>query len=215
VDIICPQQRPQMATVKPGVFVVPNVKKDTKGQVVRVAAAARRQAFSGAGRWRPRKKRSASFPSKKPKSSWPPAGGSMPGQHGPGAGARRCARGAVAGTRPLMDKGWITPDCMIGRAGKSSARTCSSAWELPGPCISPRGSRGEVRSGRRSESQAPIFPGGRCGLSLVTSGGLPPLIHELRKLKPADASRRNQRAVSGTFQLDCVFAATALPSEIS
>ena len=26
--------------------------------------------------------------------------------------------GAVAGTRPLLDKGWITSDCMIGQSGK-------------------------------------------------------------------------------------------------
>ena len=42
VDIICPQQRPQMATVKPGVFVVPQAKKDTKGQIVRVSPQTRR-----------------------------------------------------------------------------------------------------------------------------------------------------------------------------
>src|SRR5512137_2295683 len=37
VDIICPQQRPQMATVKPGVFMVPHAKKHTRGQVVKVS----------------------------------------------------------------------------------------------------------------------------------------------------------------------------------
>ena len=37
VDIICPQQRPQMATVKPGVFMVPHAKKHRRGQIVKVS----------------------------------------------------------------------------------------------------------------------------------------------------------------------------------
>ncbi len=186
VDIICPQQRPQMATVKPGVFVVPSAKKDTKGQVVRVSPRLDDRLFRA---------RTVEM-TEEAECELPIEEADVVVAAGWGVNAlggmdlvRELAEvleGAVAGTRPLMDKGWITQDCMIGQSGKVIGPNLFISLGASGAMHFSTGfERAKFVLAVDQNPQAPIFQAADVGIVGDLREVLPPLILELRKLKPA------------------------------
>ena len=186
VDIICPQQRPQMATVKPGVFVVPHGKKHRKGQIVRVSPRLDDRLFRA---------RTVEI-TEEAQCGLPIEEADVVVAAGWGVNAlgnmdlvRELAEvleGAVAGTRPLLDKGWITPDCMIGQSGKVIGPNLFISLGASGAMHFSTGfERAKFVLAVDHNPQAPIFQAADVGIVGDLREVLPPLIEEFRKLKKA------------------------------
>jgi electron transfer flavoprotein alpha subunit len=186
VDIICPEQRPQMATVKPGVFVVPQKKKDGQGQVVRVTPRLDGRLFR-ARTLEIRDEAEADLPIEEADvvvaAGWGVNSlGGMDLVHELAA----VLEGAVAGTRPLLDKGWITSDCMIGQSGKVIGPNLFISLGASGAMHFSTGfERAKFVLAVDQNPQAPIFQAADVGIVGDLREVLPPLIRELRKLRPA------------------------------
>jgi electron transfer flavoprotein alpha subunit len=185
VDIICPERRPQMATVKPGVFVVPQAKNSTNGQVMRVSLQLDERLFRAR----------TTEVTEEAECELPIEEADVVVAAGWGVNAlggmdlvRELAEvldGAVAGTRPLLDKGWITPDCMIGQSGKVIGPNLFICLGASGAMHFSTGfERAKFVLAVDQNPQAPIFQAADVGIVGDLREVLPPLIHELRKLKP-------------------------------
>ena len=186
VDIICPQKRPQMATVKPGVFVVPHARKETGGQTVRVSPRIDDRLFRA---------RTVEI-TEEAECELPIEEADVVVAAGWGVNAlgnmdlvRELAEvleGAVAGTRPLLDKGWITSDCMIGQSGKVIGPNLFISLGASGAMHFSTGfERAKFVLAVDQNPLAPIFQAADVGIVGDLREVLPPLIQELRKLKLA------------------------------
>jgi len=186
VDIICPHQRPQMATVKPGVFVVLHPRKETEGPIVRVSPRLDDRLFRA---------RTVEI-TEEAECELPIEEADVVVAAGWGVNAlgsmdlvRELAEvleGAVAGTRPLLDKGWITSDCMIGQSGKVIGPNLFISLGASGAMHFSTGfERAKFVLAVDSNPQAPIFQAADVGIVGDLREVLPPLILEMRKLKPA------------------------------
>jgi len=186
VDIVCPELRPQMATVKPGVFVVPQAKQDRRGQIVRVSPRLDNRMFRA---------RTVEI-TEEAESDLPIEEAEVVVAAGWGVNAlgsmdlvRELAEvleGAVAGTRPLLDKGWITSDCMIGQSGKVIGPNLLVSLGASGAMHFSTGfERAKFVLAVDQNPLAPIFQSADVGIVGDLREVLPPLILELRKLRPA------------------------------
>jgi electron transfer flavoprotein alpha subunit len=186
VDIVCPQQRPQMATVKPGVFVVPQMKRDRKGQIVKVSPRLDDRLFRA---------RTVEI-AEEAECELPIEEADVVVAAGWGVNAlgnmdlvRELAEvleAAVAGTRPLLDKGWITQDCMIGQSGKVIGPNLFISLGASGAMHFSTGfERAKFVLAVDQNPLAPIFQAADVGIVGDLREVLPPLILELRKLKLA------------------------------
>jgi electron transfer flavoprotein alpha subunit len=186
VDIICPQQRPQMATVKPGVFVVPHSKKDRKGQIVKVSSRLDDRLFR-ARTVEITEEAECDLPIEEAEvvvaAGW---GVNALGNMDLVRELAEVLEGAVAGTRPLLDKGWITPDCMIGQSGKVIGPNLFICLGASGAMHFSTGfERAKFVLAVDQNPLAPIFQSADVGIVGDLREVLPPLILELRKLKLA------------------------------
>lgn len=116
--IICPQKRPQMATIKPGVFDLPVKKKGKKAEIVSISAQLSDKHF-----------RTKTLEVKEARLSgvtleeaeiviaagW---GVYSLGDLELVEELAELTGGVVGGTRPMVDKGWVPKECMIGQSGK-------------------------------------------------------------------------------------------------
>ena len=184
VDIVCPEQRPQMATVKPGVFVVPQAKKGTAGRVVKVTPRLSERLFR-ARTVEISDEAEVEMPIEEAEvvvaAGWGVNSlGGMDLVHELAA----VLEGAVAGTRPLLDKGWITSDCMIGQSGKVIGPNLFISLGASGAMHFSTGfERAKFVLAVDQNPQAPIFQAADVGIVGDLREVLPPLIHELRKLR--------------------------------
>ena len=184
VDIVCPERRPQMATVKPGVFVVPPEKADARGQVVRITPRLSGRLFR-ARTLEIRDEAESEQPIEQADvvvaAGWGVNSlGGMDLVHELAA----VLEGAVAGTRPLLDKGWITPDCMIGQSGKVIGPNLFISLGASGAMHFSTGfERARFVLAVDQNPQAPIFQAADVGIVGDLREVLPPLISELRKLR--------------------------------
>lgn len=119
VKIVCPQQRPQMATVKPGVMERPSRNEKRAGQIMKVEAQIKDEEF---------KCQTIEMVEQEPtgvpleESEVVVAGGWGLNSAGGFKLVEELAEvlgGAVAGTRPAVDAGWISEEQMLGSSGKT------------------------------------------------------------------------------------------------
>jgi electron transfer flavoprotein alpha subunit len=118
VKIICPEKRPQMATVKPGIFAPPQ-KQARRGEII----AFKPQVPSS------RVEVLEVIEEQEKTSSIEQAGKMVAGGWGLNAVGgfkmveelAQTIHAAVAGTRPAVDAGWLSHDAMIGQSGKTVA----------------------------------------------------------------------------------------------
>jgi len=184
VDIICPQQRPQMATVKPGVFVVPHAKEHRQGQIVRVSPQLEEGLFR-ARTLEITEHEATQLPIEEADivvaAGW---GVSALGGMDLVRELAEVLEGAVAGTRPLMDKGWITPDCMIGQSGKVIGPNLFISLGASGAMHFSTGfERAKLVLAVDQNPQAPIFQAADVGIVGDLREVLPCLIEQVKRLK--------------------------------
>jgi len=120
MHIICPQKKPQVVTVKPG--VLPKTVRDNtkKGKIIRVKPDVRDQDFSRIETVEeveePPKGKSLESADVVVCGGW---GMNALGDFSKVQELADILGGVVAGTRPAMDKGWVEEARMIGQSGKT------------------------------------------------------------------------------------------------
>jgi electron transfer flavoprotein alpha subunit len=119
VEIVCPERRPQMATVRPGVFPVPEPVEDASLSLLEEAVTpAPEDGLVEVLEVLPGEDEGADLE----EAEVVVAGGwgmGCLGGLGPLEELARLVGGVTGGTRPAVDKGWIPQDRMIGQSGRS------------------------------------------------------------------------------------------------
>ena len=117
ISIVCPEKRPQMATVAKGVFPVPEAETGRTGELITLGLAADLSS----------RVRTLEIVRTKPDgvpleaAKVVIAGGAGVGDANGWAEIKELANelnAAIGSTRPAMDNGWAEPESMIGQSGK-------------------------------------------------------------------------------------------------
>jgi len=183
MHIICPQRRPQMVTVKPG--VLPKAVRDEKkkGKIIRVKPDVRDKDFSrietvGVVEELPKGKSLES-------ADVVVCGGWGMNALGDFSRVQELADilgGVVAGTRPAMDKGWVEEARMIGQSGKTVKPGLFVSLGASGAMHYTTGFMGsKVVLAVDQNPQAPVFQTADIGIVGDLREILPCLIEELKK----------------------------------
>jgi electron transfer flavoprotein alpha subunit len=183
MHIICPQKRPQMATVKPGVLSKAVRNENRKGKIIRVKPDVRDKDFS--------RIETVEVVEEPPKGKAPESadvvvcGGWGMNALGGFSKIQELADilgGAVAGTRPAMDKGWVDESRMIGQSGKTVSPGLFVSLGASGAMHYTTGFMGsKVVLAVDQNPQAPIFQMADIGIVGDLCEVLPCLVEELKK----------------------------------
>jgi len=183
MHIICPQKRPQMATVKPGVFSKAVRDENRKGKIIRVKPDIGDKDFS--------RIETVEMVEEPPKGKALESadivvcGGWGMNALGDFSKAQELADtlgGAVAGTRPAVDKGWVEEARMIGQSGKTVSPGLFVSLGASGAMHYTTGFMGsKVVLAVGHNPQAPIFQMADIGIVGDLREVLPCLIEELKK----------------------------------
>ncbi len=184
ITIICPRKRPQMAAVKPGVFDLPARKTGGKAEIIKISPQLNDKHF-----------RARTIEVREAKSS---AVALAEAEVVVAAGwgvyslgdlklveeLAETVGGAVGGTRPVVDKGWITADRMIGQSGKIVSPRLFISLGASGAMHFTTGfGKSKFILAVEQNPQAPIFKVADVGIVGDLSEVLPCLIEEFKKLK--------------------------------
>jgi electron transfer flavoprotein alpha subunit len=183
MHIICPQRRPQVVTVKPGVLPKTVRDENKKGKIIRIKPDVRDEDFSRIETVEVVEE--------------PPQGKSLEsadvvvcggwGMNALGDFSRvqelaDILGGVVAGTRPAMDKGWVDEAQMIGQSGKTVSPGFFVSLGASGAMHYTTGFMGsKVVLAVDQNPQAPIFQMADIGIVGDLREVLPCLIEELKK----------------------------------
>lgn len=183
MHIICPQKRPQMATVKPGVLSKAVRDENRRGKIIKVKPDIGDKDFS-----RIETVEVVEEPPKgKPLESADVVvcGGWGMNALGDFSKIQELADilgGVVAGTRPAMDKGWVDEARMIGQSGKTVSPGLFISLGASGAMHYTTGFMGsKVILAVDQNPQAPIFQMADIGIVGDLHEVLPCLIEELKK----------------------------------
>ncbi len=178
-NIVCPQQRPQMATVVAGVFS--RVKTDAAAEVVREPVDEA-----------PGERTAREIERRRPESGGAPLSGAevvVAGGFGVGSKERwslidelaALLQGEVGATRPPVDEGWARPDQMIGASGVFVSPKLYIAAGISGMMHHLVGIHGaKTIVAINSDPKAPIFSTADYGIVGDLGDVLPALLHNLR-----------------------------------
>lgn len=183
MHIICPQKRPQVVTVKPGVLPKSVRDENKKGKIIRVKPDVRDQDFSRIETVEvveePPKGKALESADVVICGGW---GMNALGDFSKVQELADILRGAVAGTRPAMDKGWIDEARMIGQSGKTVSPGLFVSLGASGAMHYTTGFMGsKVVLAVDQNPQAPIFQMADIGVVGDLCEVLPCLIEELKK----------------------------------
>jgi electron transfer flavoprotein alpha subunit len=183
MHIICPQKRPQMATVKPGVFSKAVRDENRKGKIIKVKPDVRDKDFS--------RIETVEMVEESPKGKLLESadvvvcGGWGMNALGDFSKVQELADilgGAVAGTRPAVDKGWVDEARMIGQSGKTVGPGLFVSLGASGAMHYTTGFMGsKVVLAVDQNPQAPIFQMADIGIVGDLREVVPCLIEELKK----------------------------------
>lgn len=182
LKIVCPQRRPQMVTIKPGVMTKPQRVEGRKGEVVRFEvdiAQPRAETLEMV------EEEPQGIPLEAAEivvaGGW---GLQVAGGFGPVEELAGVLGGAVAGTRPAADKGWVPQDCLIGQSGKTVAPRLFISIGASGAMHFTTGFlKSKVILAIDRNPKAPIFEVADIGLVGDLRHLLPYLIEGLREMK--------------------------------
>jgi electron transfer flavoprotein alpha subunit len=183
MHIICPQRRPQVVTVKPGVLPKAVRDENKKGKIIRVKPDLRDEDF--------RRIETVEVVEEPPKGESVESadvvvcGGWGMNALGDFSKVQELAGilgGVVAGTRPAMDKGWVDESRMIGQSGKTVSPGLFVSLGASGAMHYTSGFVGsKVVLAVDQNPQAPIFQMADIGIVGDLREVLPCLIEELEK----------------------------------
>jgi electron transfer flavoprotein alpha subunit len=184
IDIICPQARPQMATVKPGVFATAATTKDRKGKVSIISPQLDDRLFR-AKTVAMKEKRPSELPLEEAKvvvaAGW---GINSLGSLDQVQELSDVVGGAIAGTRPLLDKGYIAETQMIGQSGKTVSPKLFISLGASGAMHFTTGfEKAKYVLAVDQNPQAPIFQVADVGIIGGLREVMPHLIEEFKKFK--------------------------------
>ncbi|HUW44387.1 MAG TPA: electron transfer flavoprotein subunit alpha/FixB family protein [Dehalococcoidia bacterium] len=183
MHIICPQRRPQVVTVKPGVLPKAVRDESRKGKIIKVRPDVRDKDFS--------RIETVEVVEESPKAKSVESadvvvcGGWGMNALGDFSKVQELADilgGVVAGTRPAMDKGWVDEARMIGQSGKTVSPGLFVSLGASGAMHYTTGFMGsKVVLAVDQNPQAPIFHVADVGIVGDLSEVIPCLIEELKK----------------------------------
>jgi len=183
MHIICPQRRPQVVTVKPGVLPKTVRDENKKGKIIRVKPDVRDEDFS--------RIETVEVVEESPKGKSLESadvvvcGGWGMNALGDFSRVQELADalgGIVAGTRPAMDKGWVDEARLIGQSGKTASPGLFVSLGASGAMHYTSGFMGsKVVLAVDQNPQAPIFQMADIGIVGDLREVLPCLIEELEK----------------------------------
>ncbi len=189
LKIVCPQKRPQMATVRPGIMEMPSKDEGKKGEIIRIAPNIKESDFRA---------EAVELVEEKP------AGASLEeaeivvaggwglysvGGFKPVEELAELLGGVVAGTRPAVDKGWVTEDRMIGQSGKSVSPRLFISLGASGAMHFTTGFlKSKVILAVDQNPEAPIFEVADIGIAGNLGDILPCLLEELKASRLEGAS---------------------------
>jgi electron transfer flavoprotein alpha subunit len=183
MHIICPQSRPQMVTVKPGVLPKAVRDENRKGKIIRVEPDVRDKDFSRIETVEvveePPKGESVESADVVVCGGW---GMNTLGGFSKVQELADIMGGVVAGTRPAMDKGWVDEARMIGQSGKMVSPGLFVSLGASGAMHYTTGFMGsKVVLAVDQNPQAPIFQMADIGIVGDLCEVIPCLTEELRK----------------------------------
>jgi electron transfer flavoprotein alpha subunit len=183
MHIICPQKRPQVVSVKPGVLPKAVRDENKQGKIIRVKPDVRDEDF--------RRIETVEMVEEPPKGKslesadvvvcggW---GMNVLGDFSRVQELADILGGVVAGTRPAMDKGWVDEARMIGQSGKTVSPGFFVSLGASGAMHYTTGFMGsKVILAVDQNPQAPIFQMADIGIVGDLREVLPCLIEELKK----------------------------------
>ncbi len=181
LKIICPHQRPQMATVKPGIFP-PTERKKRSGEVIPVKLEDRSSRLNIVEVVEEQEEATSLEQAEVVVvGGW---GLSSSGEFRAVNELAQILKGSVAGTRPALDAGWIPAGRMIGQSGKTVAPRLLVTLGVSGAAQFATG----VLSSKfilavDKNPHAPIFEMADIGIVGDLQEVLPLLIDKLRAIK--------------------------------
>ena len=183
MHIICPQRRPQVVTVKPGVLPKAVRDENKKGKIIRVKPDVRDEDFSRietvAVVEEPPQGKSLESADVVVCGGW---GLNALGDFSRVQELADILGGVVAGTRPAMDKGWVEEARMIGQSGKTVSPGFFVSLGASGVMHYTTGFMGsKVVLAVDQNPQASIFQMADIGIVGDLREVLPCLIEELKK----------------------------------
>jgi electron transfer flavoprotein alpha subunit len=183
MHIICPQRRPQVVTVKPGVLPKAVRDENRKGRIIRVKPDLRDEDFSRIETVEvveePPKGESVESADVVVCGGW---GMNALGGFSKVQELADIMGGVVAGTRPAMDKGWVDEARMIGQSGKTVSPGLFVSLGASGSMHYTTGfMSSKVVLAVDQNPQAPIFQMADIGIVGDLREVIPCLIEELRK----------------------------------
>jgi electron transfer flavoprotein alpha subunit len=180
LTIICPDKRPQMATVAKGVFPTPELDGKRTGETIPVTLPAKM----------PHRLKTLEVILEAPKGV-PLESASIVVAGGAGAGGKEgwgeilelaaTLGAAVGSTRPAVDEGWTELDTMIGQSGRMCGPECYIGVGLSGELQHMVGITGAgLMAAVNSDPRAPIFEQVDFGIVDDCREFVPALIEKLR-----------------------------------
>jgi electron transfer flavoprotein alpha subunit len=185
MHIICPQSRPQMVTVKPGVLPKAVRDESRKGKIIKVRPDVKDEDFHRIDTVEvieePPQGKSVESADVVVCGGW---GMNALGDFARVQGLADILGGVVAGTRPAMDKGWVEEARMVGQSGKTVKPGLFVSLGASGAMHYTTGFMGsKVILAVDRNPQAPIFQMADIGIVGDLREVLPCLIEELKKDK--------------------------------
>jgi electron transfer flavoprotein alpha subunit len=183
MHIICPQRRPQVVTVKPGVLPRAVRDENKKGKIIRVKPDVRDEDFSRIETVEmveePPQGKSLELADVVVCGGW---GMNALGDFSKVQGLADILGGVIAGTRPAMDKGWVDKARMVGQSGKTVSPGLFVSLGASGAMHYTTGFMGsKVILAVDQNPQAPVFQMADIGIVGDLREVLPCLIEELKK----------------------------------
>jgi electron transfer flavoprotein alpha subunit len=183
MHIICPQRRPQVVTVNPGVLPKAVRDENRKGKIIRVKPDIRDEDFSRIETVEvveePPKGKSLELADVVVCGGW---GMNALGDFSKVQELADILGGVVAGTRPAMDRGWVDEAQMIGQSGKTVSPGLFVSLGASGAMHYTTGFMGsKVVLAVDQNPQAPIFQMADIGVVGDLSEVIPCLIEALKK----------------------------------
>ena len=183
MHIVCPQKRPQIVTVRPGILRKPERSEDNRGEIVRVEPRLKAGDFSRMETVEVVEELAGDAPLESADvvvcGGW---GMSALGDFSEIKELADVLGGVVAGTRPAVDKGWVDETRMIGQSGQSVRPRLFVSLGASGAMHYTTGFTGsQIVLAVDKNPQASIFQTADIGIVGDLREVLPCLIEELRK----------------------------------